>query len=410
MEKALTREDLILILEAVFKLSAYSNNAFQMKEDGLYVEDFHHDLEEHTKNDSIHIDEAVRNMIKGFTVSEDGILLYNNVPVVASASNEENNGVTMKPDGLFVYSAEPHIEDDSIHVTTDDKDNWNNTYKKSTDYTDDEIKKLIIYDVKIVPVLPEIPVIDNTVTGDGDPVTPVDIEYPSSTTLYLLEGNPDCPDECTYTLHMYLKDKWINLTPTALTFNKFALKTEVEKSFKEIHSHENQEILDKFSLNHKNELVYDGTNIHEIDISKEPGNAAQMIDGKLFVPDLTEEVKSATISSAWAKINLLEQEITKEGIYDLKDDIDNYNILLVEYYYKPKDPNEPLGCAKTAVIDTDVLNNLYIKGLDYMLEYGYGTLTSNTRIRMRGKRLWVDYYHNVCIYQVTGIRRGDNNE
>lgn len=410
MEKALTKEDLILIMEAIFKLSAYSNNAFQMKEDGLFVENFRPSLEEHTNNESIHIDEAIRDMIKGFTVSEDGILLYNEVPVVASASEEENNGIIMKPDGIYAYSAEPHINDEDIHVTTDDKDNWNNTYQKAIDYTDDEIKKLVIYDMKIVPVLPEIPVIDETMTGDDEEITPIEIEYPSSTTLYFLEGNPECPEECTYTLHMYLGDKWVNFTPTNVTFNKFALKTEVEDSINKIHSHNNQKILDRFTLNEDGELVYDGTNIHEIDISTEPGNAAQIIEGKLFIPDLSEEVKSATISSAWAKINLLEQEITDSGVYDLKDSIDNYNLLLVEYYYKPSNPEEPLGCAKTAVIDTDVLKKLFDKGLDYMLDYGYGTLTSNSRIRMNDKKLWVDYYHNVCIYQITGIRRGDDNE
>ena len=42
-----------------------------------------------------------------------------------------------------------------------------------------------------------------------------------------------------------------------------------------------------------------------------------------------------------------------------------------------------------------------------MLDYGYGYLTANSKIRMNENKLIVDYYHNVCIYKVTGIRRGD---
>ena len=62
------------------------------------------------------------------------------------------------------------------------------------------------------------------------------------------------------------------------------------------------------------------------------------------------------------------------------------------------------------MLDTDILNYLYTKNMDYMLEYGYGILMSNSKIRMHGDKLWVDYYHNVCIYRITGIRRGDSNE
>ena len=44
MAKALTKEDLIYILNSIFRLSSEPNNSFKMLDDGLFVEDYHQDL------------------------------------------------------------------------------------------------------------------------------------------------------------------------------------------------------------------------------------------------------------------------------------------------------------------------------------------------------------------------------
>ena len=63
MAKALTKEDLIYILNSIFRLSSEPNNSFKMLDDGIFVEDYHQDLKNHTDNTDIHIDTDLKNNI-----------------------------------------------------------------------------------------------------------------------------------------------------------------------------------------------------------------------------------------------------------------------------------------------------------------------------------------------------------
>lgn len=414
MEKVLTREDLLYILQSIFKLSEQENNAFKMLSDGLFVEDYHSDLSNHTSNSDVHINETLKQILNGFSLTEDGVLLYNGNLTGIEISQEENNSIVIKTDGLYVPGVNQEVQDHIInkdtHVTIEEKENWDQTLEKSKAFTLEEISKLIIHNIEIVYVLPE-PIeapVENENTED-EAVSGTKIIYPSSTTLYLLADDPDCPEECTYTMHMYLNDQWVKLNLSNKTLNKFALKTEVKDAIDNSHAHENKKTLDKFNEDENGNLTYNNSNIHELSISTEADNAAEIKDGKLYVKDLEKELRSLQIAAAWSKVNLYNEEINNSGVYELKDYIDNYNLILVEYYYKPNDENEQPGCAKTAIIDTDILNHLYSKNMDYMLEYGYGILTSNSKIRMHEDKLWVDYYHNVCIYRITGIRKGEDD-
>lgn len=128
----------------------------------------------------------------------------------------------------------------------------------------------------------------------------------------------------------------------------------------------------------------------------------------MFVEDFSDTIRSLQIASAISKTRLYTGDITESGKYSLADDIDNYSMIMIEYYYKPEDPDEEPGCAKTAVVDTETLNELYDRGIDYMLELGYGISTSNVKIHFNQDTLWVNYYNNVCIYKITGIG-GVNN-
>lgn len=418
MAKALTREDLLYILQSIFRLSEQENNAFQMLTDGLFVEDYHADLQAHMDDANVHVNETLKQILDDLSLTETGTLMYKDMPISLAISQKEGNSIAIELDGLYVpgvaQEAADHLVNNDVHVTADDKENWNNTLQQAKEFTKDEISKLVIHDIQIVEVLPEIPVvIEDTGSGDdipseeGEVAQPV---FPSSTTLYLVVNDSDTPEENLFAMYMYLQDQWVRLNISNKTLGKYALKTEVEDAIKNSHAHENEEALGKLSTDENGNLLYNGTNIHDVDLSTEAGNAAKMIDGKLYVEDLKDELKSLEIAAAFAKVNLYSEEINNSGVYELKDYIDNYNLILVEYYYRPNDENEAPGCAKTAVIDTDILNYLYTKNMDYMLEYGYGILMSNSKIRMHGDKLWVDYYHNVCIYRITGIRRGDSNE
>lgn len=418
MAKALTREDLLYILQSIFRLSEQENNAFQMLTDGLFVEDYHADLQAHMDDANVHVNETLKQILDDLSLTETGTLMYKDMPISLAISQKEGNSIAIELDGLYVpgvaQEAADHLVNNDVHVTADDKENWNNTLQQAKEFTKDEISKLVIHDIQIVEALPEIPVvIEDTGSGDdipseeGEVAQPV---FPSSTTLYLVVNDSDTPEENLFAMYMYLQDQWVRLNISNKTLEKYALKTEVEDAIKNSHAHENEEALSKLSTDENGNLLYNGTNIHDVDLSTEAGNAAKMIDGKLYVEDLKDELKSLETAAAFAKVNLYNEEINNSGVYELKDYIDNYNLILVEYYYRPNDENEPPGCAKTAVIDTDILNYLYTKNMDYMLEYGYGILMSNSKIRMYGDKLWVDYYHNVCIYRITGIRRGDSNE
>ena len=394
MSKALTKEDLLYILQGIFRLSTQPDNAFQMLDDGLYVKDYQNDFNNHTGDTGLHITQDIRDILDLFSIDANDNLLYDGKPVNVSISGEANNAIKVKSDGIYVEDisteTKNHIQDADIHVTKTDKETWDKTLQDAKDFTMDEIDKLVIYDIKEVDVLPT--------------------ENISSTTLYLLKSDPEHPDECEDVMYMYLRDTWITLSITNKTLKLLATKKELEDYAKKdnLHDHNNKDLLDKFSNADNGDLLYNGKSLHEFELSETPNNAAKLKDGKLFIEDFSEVIRSLQIASAISKTRLYTGDITESGRYDLADDIDNYSIIMIDYYYKPENPDEEPGNAKTAVIDSDTLNELYDRGIDYMLELGYGVSTSNVKIHFHENQLWVNYYNNVCIYKITGIG-GVNN-
>ena len=395
MSKVLTKEDLVYILQGIFRLSTQPDNAFQMLDDGLYVKDYQNDFDNHTNDTGLHITQDIRDILDLFSIDANDNLLYDGKPVNVAISGEANNAIKVKPDGIYVEDifteTKKHIQDADIHVTKTDKETWNKTLQDAKDFTMDEIDKLVIYDIKEVDVLPT--------------------ENISSTTLYLLTSDPEHSDECEDVMYMYLRDKWITLSITNRTLKLLATKKELEDYAKkdDLHKHDNKDLLDKFSNADNGDLLYDGKSLHEFELSEAPNNAVKLKDGKLFVEDFSDVIRSLQIASAISKTRLYTGDITESGRYDLADDIDNYSMIMIEYYYKPENPDENPGCAKTAVVDTETLNELYNRGIDYMLELGYGISTSNVKIHFNQNTLWVNYYNNVCIYKITGIG-GVNND
>lgn len=380
-QKALTKEDLIYILQALFKIADAPDNALSKTENGLYVKSYQEDLQAHKDDASSHITSNMREILNKITVDENDDILYSGKPISFAFSQEKDNALVQKPDGLYVkdYHADVHIEDEDIHVTKEKKEEWDATLSKAKQYYLQEIDKIPVNRMQVVTHLPAANI-------DSD-------------TLYLLLVD-DAEDKHGLLPYIYAFDKW---WPCIMSRSK------LEAIFQEdLHDHDNKDVLDLFGEDN-GRLIYNGKDIFSVACKDDPTNAAKMVDGLLYIKDFSQELKALEICAAFNKVNLYSEEIRDSGKYQLKDSIDNYNLLLVEYYYKPDKEGEPNGCAKTAVIDVDIINELYQKNMDYMLEYGYGIMTSNSKIRMHDDKLWVDYYHNVCIYRITGIRKGEDD-
>ena len=390
MQKALTKEDLLYILNSIFQISREPNNAFQMLEDGLYVE--HYAI--HAEDSNVHVDAAIKDILSKFSLDDGGNLTYNGKPVNVAISAAEGNAIEIKTDGLYVsftsQTVLDHLDDNNIHVSVDDRKNWDGILEEAKKYVLDEIQKLTIYDIKVVEELPH---------ATEEPVP--------STTIYAIKEE-DSPEECTYTWYINFMDTWFPLSITNKTLNQYITKKEVEDKYflkENAHEHANLELLEKLSEDTAGNLMYNGIDVNNAHISKNARNAIQVINGELFVEDLADEIHSIQVGGGFTKTNLLAEECAAPGKYTLKESIDNFSLLLIEYYYKPDDETKSPGYAKTATVDVDTLNELYIKGIDYCLELGYGISNSNCKFNMNQKTLMVNYYHNICIYKITGIGR-----
>ena len=318
MSKALTKEDLLYILQGIFRLSTQPDNAFQMLDDGLYVKDYQNDFTNHSDDTGLHITQNIRNILDLFSIDENNNLLYDNKQVNISISEESNNAIKIKSDGIYVEDitteTKEHINNIDIHVTKTDKETWDKTLQDAKDFTTDEIDKLVIYDIIEVDILPT--------------------ENISSTTLYLLKNDPEHSDECEDVMYMYLRDKWITLSITNRTLKLLATKKELEDYAKKdnLHEHNNKELLDKFSNNDNGDLLYNGKSLQEFGLLEVPNNAIKLKEDKLFVEDYSDVIRSIQIASAISKTRLYTGDIIDTGKYDLADDIDNYSMIMIDYY------------------------------------------------------------------------------
>jgi len=414
MSKALTKEDLIYILQSVLKLSQDSDNALhRASDDGLYVKDYANDLRMHVDNASMHVTQNILDVLSHISIDANDELIYNGKQLVTYISKDADNAIIQKDDGLYapafklskkannalileadgLYNkntdASSHINDHDIHVTKIDKDNWDGMLRSANDYTNQEIDKLPVRNFCFVTSLPE--------------------SNQDEKMLYLLADDPSNLLGCTYTAYIYYNNAYHNIGITKQELSHYITTDQFAQALTMI-AHNNQSVLDKLSEDASGALCYNGQNIfNNALVSTDPFNAIVVKDGKLYAKDYGKEIESIEKGASLAKVNLYNEEISQSGKYSLKDSIDNYNLILVEYYYKPdkQDKGTP-GCIQTAVIDPDTLNEAYSMGMLYILQYGYGTMTSNSQIHIVKDKLTVDYYHNVCIYKITGIKKGDD--
>lgn len=383
----LTKDDLISILEALFKFSQEPNNAILRKEDGLYVLDFHKDFEEHINNTDIHPTKEQKDILANFSLEND-VLNYKGKPIVISVSGEEGNAIIVKPDGLYIKdynkAIDEHIKDTTVHITKDERDEWNGILDKAKKYAD----QLPFYTYQKVDNLPN----DEQVIKDN--------------MIYLLKQTYPESNEIYYVRYIYREHKWIPLDITTKSIKLLAHKSDLLK----LHTHDNKDILDKFTEDEQTgNLLYNGSSIYNNTISQDKNNAIGLgTDGKLYVKNLEQLIDSiAKAQSGLSKKIILDQECDKAKEYTLDDDINNYNYLMIHYYTMP-DPDtetekrQPYD-AKTEILDVDNLNDLYKRGIDYILEHDYGFSTYNTKIRFHDNIMQILYYNHICIYQIIGV-------
>ncbi len=436
--QSLTKEDLIYILEGIFKISDAIDNALQKTESGWYVQDYATDLantktaletritdekgdlqkqidqitgtsitdldtriktnatdiKNHVDNGDIHVTKIIRDVIARLSVDEDGNFCFDNQPlsIVASMlSQEDGNAIQQKPDGIYMANQDltiydNHLKNNKIHITQTERETWSAILGEAQNYTDTVIGNQPIHDIYITTVLP---------------TTNIDAGC-----LYLLADNPDRPLECTYTMHLWFDGAWATLGVTNKTLSQYVTFDELDQIILN-NSHANRGTLDKIGETATGAMTFDGKTLIEGIVSSEPDNAITVKNNALYAKDFSKEIKDLETGAALAKVNLYNQEISSSGTYQLKDSIDNYNLLLIEYYYKPnsEDTGTP-GCIQTAVVDPDTLNDAYKQGMLYILQYGYGVMTSNSQFHIVEDKITVDYYNNVCIYKITGIRKG----
>lgn len=393
----LRKEDLIDILEALFKFSQSPNNAFTRKEDGLFVLDFYQAFQDHINNNSIHATNQETGILKNFSLVDD-ILCYKGEPIVIRASKKEGNAIVIKDDGIYIkdtsQALQEHLDNVNIHVTAQDKENWNKILELAKKYADDLVNALVIYDYAIV-----------------DDLDLIDPSLIKPTTVYCIQEQIPDSKETYLVRYLYREGVWIPLDITKETYKLFARKKYVDDTFfkkADYQNHDNKAVLDKFTEDsNTHRLLYNNVDILDVmQISDDPNNAIfRGSDDKLYVKDLSSELESIAKQASLSKVVLLEQNCNDSGIYELEEDISNFNFLMIHYYLMPDDPNLDPYDAKMEMVDVDGLLELHNKHIDYMLEHDYGISTYNTKIRfIDGNKLQVTYYNHVCVYKIIGVR------
>ena len=398
----LRKEELINILEALFRFSQEPNNAFIRKQDGLFVLDFHQAFLDHVSDSDVHATSEETAILHDFSIVND-VLHYKGQPIIINASQEEGNAVEVKPDGLFVKdlseSVHNHLNDSNHHLTNEERQTLSSIESDLSNAIDDTKEELRreIYKFEILNSLP------------------VDESLIDEVTIYCIPEEISESGEIHFVKYVYREHQWIKFDLTNETYQLFAIKDEIAENYvakEDYHNHDNKSVLDKFTEDeHTNRLLYDGTDILDnMQISDDPDNAIFVgSDGKLFVPDLSSQLDSIATQASLSKTVLLNEECDQNINYELLEDITNFNFLLIHYYIK-QDPDPNTGIierrnAKMEMVDTDGLVDLYNRNVLYTLTDGYGLSTYETKIRFSGNNIMhVAYYNHICVYKIVGVR------
>ena len=323
MPKGLTRNDLLYILNEAFKISKASNNALEFTENGLYVESY----KLHSNSSDLHMpSKEAHDIVAALSVNENGTLLYNGEPAGIFISDDDDNAIEFSSEdgGLFVRRVydqsdfETHVQDNIVHVTQEDRDEWDGILDNAKDYTDDEIDKIKIHNVVYLTSIPE--------PENMDPHT-----------MYILLDQENIFENPIIVIKVL--NEVVKIGVTKASMNNYYTKTEIDDTF-ETKDHSLASYMPKLK-NEDTLSMINNDNGHPVFnnkkfLSSRANNGLSCDnDGGLFYPDVSSELNSLQISAAFAKTNLYDQQITDVGVYTLKDSINNYNLLLAEYWFYP---------------------------------------------------------------------------
>lgn len=333
MPKGLTRNDLLYILNEIFKISTANNNALSFSEQGLFVESY----KVHSENGDLHVpSKEVHDIIAGFSLDANDNLVYNGDPASIRISDDEDNAIELDADGALyvrkVYDQsdfQEHLDDDERHVTQEDRDKWDGAVDEANEYTDDEIDKIKIHNVVYVTSVPDIDGMDEH-------------------TMYILLDQANIVENPV--IKIKVLNEVVTIGITKATMNLYYTKEEINTKFEEVDNKFDNYVSStdaeetyqhKFENEQALSLIKDDGTGHPVfgnrkSLSERANNGLSYDDnGGLFYPDLSSELHSLQISASFAKTNLYDQEINSTGTYTLKDAISNYNLLLVEYWFYP---------------------------------------------------------------------------
>lgn len=374
----LRKEDLITILEALFRFSQDSNNALERRNDGLYVTDH----SSHVNNNSIHVTSTQKDLLNLLSIDNNN-LIFNTKQIFDSISENNDNALTLESDGLYVKDLNDtltnHINDTSVHFTQQQLDDINNIFQDTRDLINDFIATFTVNTWELVNILPEV--------------------TPNTNTLYILQTTEG--STTYYDLYIYsnLTEEFINLTNASDILNQ-------------LHTHSNKAILDKFSEDLNGKPLYDNNDLATYNISSDSTNALRYLNGELYVENLKPLIISNSNSgnSYLTKTILYNDLMNDINEYALNDDINNYNFLILNYFLYQEEEDEETHeievirqDAKTEILDVNNLNFLYTNNIDYLLEHDNALSIYNTKIRFNNDKAYVTYYHDVCIYQILGV-------
>ena len=229
-----------------------------------------------------------------------------------------------------------HVNDTVVHVTQDDKDLWNATLQNAKDYAKKLFDGVTSFTIEIVDELPTedikpmtIYFIRNGRENEGDyyeehmyindkweiigstfvnlspyllkedfekyqqEITDKFAKYNTSDEILNILKNYLLASDFNNAIKNYVSNQAFNDTIKKYTTTE-ALNKILEEytKTKDIHTHENKTIIDKFSESDDGILLFNGQKIKGgSDISQEENNAIQQKDDGIFVEDKTQEIQ-----------------------------------------------------------------------------------------------------------------------
>ena len=158
-------------------------------------------------------------------------ITYENLKKVLESNNEHMKEfvydviTNFSPTSVNVARILSHLTNKSIHVTEEDKQIWNDTYRRAVKYADDIFANMTSIELKAVAELPSSEI--------------------NKGCIYLLETDT----ANVYEQFIYSNDSWVSLGPTSIDMSQYYTKDDIDELIEELkmtsqHTHTNLEILE----------------------------------------------------------------------------------------------------------------------------------------------------------------------